>query len=271
MKHAAFDASASQPINPRILVYSCYFGFHEPFNPDATGAGVGYDRMVVTDHAALHLPGVTVLRPEVFESGDPGRMSRLAKICPHRFFFDYDWVIYVDNCAALITPPQSIVAQIEGQYEQAAPPGRYLFSHDKRSCAYREAWLCMVKGKISKSDYRQQVRRYKADGFPKDQGLFTNTLMIQKMGDPVTDVFNETWFDHFQSVSRRDQISLPYMLWKEGYPARITPFALSDIARWPLFAKWKRDRFRKRVSRGKPMAEMFGPGLGVDARLGAGA
>ena len=250
MKHEAFDPAASLQIGPRILVYSCYFGFHEPFNPAATGTGIGYDRMVVTDHAALNLPGVTMLLPDGEMAGDPGRLSRLAKICPHRFFAGYDWVIYIDNSAALTSPPQAIIAEIERQHDGGAPPGRFLFSHEKRHCAYREARLCFVKGKISREDYRRQVRHYKAAGFPEDQGLFTNTLMIQKMGDPATDAFNESWYQHFQTFSRRDQISLPFLLWEQGYPARVTPFALSDVAVWPLFAKWKREKFRKQVSRG---------------------
>jgi hypothetical protein len=248
MKHVALDTTGAQQVGPRVLVYSCYFGFHEPFNPGATGTGIGYDRVVVTDHAALAVPGVTILRPDV--SGDPGRMSRLAKMCPHRFFTGYDWVIYIDNSAALTTPPLAIVSEIERQHADGAPAGRYLFSHGKRSCAYREARVCLVRGKISREDYRRQMRHYREAGFPEDQGLFMNTLMIQKMGDPATDSFNEIWFQHFQSFSRRDQISLPYLVWKEGYPARITPFALTDIAQWPLFSKWKRDKFRKQVSRG---------------------
>ncbi len=250
MKHVAFDDVPHQQVGPRILVYSCYFGFHEPFNPQATGSGIGYDRMVVTDHAALNVPGVTMMRPDSDAETDPGRMSRLAKMCPHLFFRTYDWVIYIDNSAVLLAAPQAIAAEIERGHPEGAPPGRYLFDHGRRSCAYREARLCLVKGKISRADYRRQVRYYKAEGFPEEQGLFTNTLMIQKMGDPATDAFNETWYDHFQSFSRRDQISLPFMLWKQGYPARLAPFAVADVAQWPLFSKWKRDKFRKQVSRG---------------------
>ena len=73
MKHVALDTTGAQQVGPRVLVYSCYFGFHEPFNPGATGTGIGYDRVVVTDHAALAVPGVTILRPDV--SGDPGRIA----------------------------------------------------------------------------------------------------------------------------------------------------------------------------------------------------
>lgn len=250
MKHASIDTKAAREVGPRVLVYSCYFGFHEPFNAEATGSGIGYDRLIVTDHLALDVPGVTILRSDAGSDADPGRLSRLAKMCPHRFFSEYDWVIYIDNSASLTTPPQSVLAEIERLHPGGAPAGRYLFNHGKRSCAYREARVCMVTGKISRADYRRQTRHYKDAGFPADQGLFMNTLMIQKMGDPATDAFNETWYDHFQSFSHRDQISLPYMLWKEGYPTRVTPFSLLDIAQWPLFSKWKRDKFRKQVKRG---------------------
>lgn len=244
------DPAVSLQAAPRILVYSCYFGFHEPFNPTATGPGVAYDRLIVTDHAALDLPGVTMLRPDTALTDDPGRMSRLAKMCPHRFFAGYDWVIYIDNSAALTRSPQAIVADIERQHDNAAPAGRYLIRHEKRDCAYREARLCAARGKISRSDYRRQVRHYREAGFPQHHGLFANTMMIQKMGDAGTDAFNEAWLEHFLAFSRRDQISLPFVLWERGYPARVAPFTLSDVAVWPLFAKWKREKFRRQVSRG---------------------
>ena len=42
---------------PRIAVYSCYFGAHEPFNAAATGSdSPAYDRFVFTDHASLPSP-----------------------------------------------------------------------------------------------------------------------------------------------------------------------------------------------------------------------
>lgn len=236
---------------PRITVYSCYFGVYEPFNPDATAQAGDHARAVFTDHAELSVAGVTFHRAQAGggAEADAGRLSRVAKLRPHLFFSDQDWVIYIDNGAKLSVPPAEIVARIEAEYPDGAPAGRYLFRHQRRTCAYREARLCMRQGKIPRADYRRQVAHYKAAGFPEDWGLFVNTVMIQKMGDPATDAFNDRWHAHFTEFSRRDQVSLPFMLWQEGYPVRILPFGMKDVAVWPLYRRWKRLKFQAAEAR----------------------
>jgi len=46
-----------------------------------------------------------------------------------------------------------------------------LFSHFERNCLYQEAEVCAQAGLDSVDVIRKQVRRYKADGFPKNYGL----------------------------------------------------------------------------------------------------
>lgn len=227
----------------RILVYSCYFGQYEPFNPKATGPGVGYDRVVLTDQR-LNTPGIRILGPDMAQDVSPTALSRLAKIRPHLFFADYDWVIYIDNSATLLNDPHQIIARIEADQGGTAAPGRYLFPHQRRNCAYREARLCMKKGRIPRADYRRQIQHYQAAGFPMDRGLFVNTMMVQKMGDPATDAFNDAWYQHFLTFSQRDQISLPFLLWQENYPVRLMPQSLFDLAQWPVFKKFRRAQFQ---------------------------
>jgi hypothetical protein len=231
----------------RITVYSCYFGVYEQFNPEATLQEGDFARVVFTDDCELDAPGVTFRREAA--GGDPGRSSRLAKLRPHLFFGDQDWVIYIDNGARLTVPPAEIIGQIEADYPEGAPAGRYLFRHKRRICAYREARVCMRQGKISRADYRAQVAHYRAAGFPEDWGLFVNTVMIQKMGDPVTDAFNDAWFDHFMAFSRRDQVSLPFMLWQLGYQLRVLPFPMTEVAAWPYFRRWKRLKYQAAAAR----------------------
>jgi hypothetical protein len=57
-----------------------------------------------------------------------------------------------------------------------------------------------------------------SEDFPVDQGLCANTMMLQQLGDAATDRFNKAWFNHFIQVSCRDQISLPYVMWKKTIP-----------------------------------------------------
>lgn len=258
-----------------IVVYSCHFGQHEPFNPQATGEGPGYDRVVFTDLPGLQAPGVQVrfLRPEDLPGVTDGkRLSRLPKLCPHLFFPNHDWAIYVDNCADLRVPPSAIVQTIEELHGGHPPRGRYLFKHRTRDCAYREALVCKRVGKITRAGYRQQVRAYKNEGFPQHHGLYMNTMMIQRMGDEQTDRFNQAWFDHFMTTSQRDQISLPFMLWKTGCPATVLPLDLSAWAKWPKFRKGWRERFQRAAAEerdkgsgavGSPDEDQGGAGLPV--------
>lgn len=237
----------NQRAAPKVLVFSCYFGSYEPFNPLATGAGAGYDRIVLTDQKLI-APGITFMAAGGVSAADEPqnatRLSRLAKMRPHLFFAAYDWVFYIDNSASLLADPLAVIAKIDAAQGGLAPAGRYLFPHQRRHCAYREARLCMTKGRISRADYRRQVAHYQAAGYPVDHGLYVNTMMVQKMGDPVTDAFNDAWYDHFLTFSQRDQISLPFMLWQQDYPVRLMPQGLFDLAKWPVFKKFRRDQYQ---------------------------
>jgi hypothetical protein len=241
------DTAVSLAVSgPRILVYSCYFGIYEPFNPKATGDGQGYDRLVVTDQP-VSAPGIETLRDLKHVHPDHAtatHLSRLAKLRPHLFFADYDWVIYIDNSANLMCNPHQIVVEIEAAHAGLAPAGRYLFEHQRRHCAYREARLCMKKGRIPRADYRRQVQLFQQAGFPMDHGLFVNTMLVQKMGDAATDALNDAWYDHFLTYSQRDQISLPFLLWQMDYPVRLVPRPLFDLAHWPVFKKFRRVKFQ---------------------------
>lgn len=238
------DRAPDRPA-PRIVVYSCYFGQYEPFNPKALGPGGGYDRVVLTDQPLL-ADGITVhsCAPGTQNGATSTSLSRLAKIRPHLFFSQYDWAIYIDNSASLLRNPAQIVAEIERSEGGHAPAGRYLFAHQRRTCAYREARLCLKKGRIPRADYRRQIQHYQAAGFPMDHGLYVNTMMVQKMGDAATDAFNDAWYDHFLAFSQRDQISLPFMLWQQAYPVRLMPHSLFDLAQWPVFKKFRRQQFQ---------------------------
>ncbi len=230
------------PFSPKVVVYSCYFGQYEPFNAKATGPGDGYDRVVLSDQAIVSAGIRFTALPD--SDGTATTRSRLAKICPHQFFPEYDWAIYIDNSASLLIHPFDIISEIVAAQGEAAPAGRYLFPHRRRTCSYREARLCMKKGRIPRADFRRQTRHYLDAGFPKDHGLYVNTMMVQKMGDPATDAFNDAWYQHFTEFSQRDQISLPFMLWQENYPVRLMPQTLSDLAQWPMFKKFRRVQFQ---------------------------
>jgi hypothetical protein len=234
----------------RIVVYSAWFGHYEPLNRQSMGDGVGYDRVLLTDDPGLHLEGVrTIVLPVSSDAkvpNSPALASRLAKLCPHRFFADYDWAIHVDNSASLRMSPADIIRHVTDEFGAEPPPGRYLFRHRRRTCAYREARVCMVRGRIPRKSYRQEVALMQAAGFPQEAGLYVNTVMVQRMGDAITDGMNEAWLAHVSTLSGRDQISLPFEMWRAGLQPKVLTIEMTDTADWPVFRNWRRRMYRNR-------------------------
>lgn len=227
--------------NP-IAVYSCFTGQHEPLNEASMGAGGAYDRVLFTDDPSVSYAGAQVV-PIVGENLCPQKASRLPKICPHRFLPDHDWVIYVDNRAELRTDPVEIVARIE-EAHPGLPGGRYLFPHPGRRCAYKETRIAAVKGMIEESVKQRILTAFKNHQMPRKLGMYMNTMMIQKMGNPVADAFNEVWWDTYQELCQRDQISLPLALWRTRYAAPELDFGVGEIGVWPVFTRRDRSKYR---------------------------
>lgn len=232
----------------RIAVYSCYFGNPEPYTPDAMGAGHGYDRILFTDRPDLEV--AEGVRREVLTSGDAGAIaaSRLPKLCPHKFMSGYDWVIYVDNRARLRVDPAAFVAAIEARFPEGAPRTRYAFRHDRTQCIYREIKACQRMGYMTLEAREALIAAYRAEGLPSDAGLFVNTAMVQRMGDPAADAFNEGVFDHVTRVTRRDQIGFAYKVWREQFPLVVLEEGLADVVEWPLYSFRTRRRFQREAA-----------------------
>lgn len=228
----------------KIAVYSCYFGAHEPFNPDATGqAGQGYDRYVFTDHASL--PTAATLVQLADQGEGPAILSRLPKLCPHLFFQGYDWVIYLDNNARFRLDPTRIVRRVVKEHPDQ-PAGRYLFRHRRRDCAWAEADECLRLGYMTPEQHAQVIATFQQSDFPRHAGLFVNTCLIMRLGDPATETLNEAWYDSLSTLTRRDQVMLPWLLARRNCAYRTLSVALKSWAEWPLYSPNARARFRRR-------------------------
>lgn len=245
-------AGGVEPQRGRIAVYSCHFGNYEPFHDHALGGAGDWDRIVFTDRADLVAPGRrVVVLPEGFDGLTPKQASRLPKLMPEPFLGRYDWVIYVDNRARLVLPPDAVIARVTAGQGGVAGPGRYLARHPQRDCAWREARVCLRKGFLSAAEHDAVRARFEAAGFPPEAGMWVNTALVQRMGSPDTARLNAAWFQAFCTLAGRDQILLPFVLWQTGLVQRELGFGLDEMIQWPVFGRRVRRLFRK----GKPLPD----------------
>lgn len=146
---------------------------------------------------------------------DPIKKSREIKIRCDRFI-DFDICIYID---AKFT----IKCDLNKFVYNNLKFNMSLMKHNRRNCLYKEAKYCLDIGKGKKEDIIKQINYYKQLGFPKNFGLYAPGIMIRKNNHDILK-FMKLWYDEVKKYSCRDQISFPYVLWKNPIKFDIMPF-----------------------------------------------
>jgi hypothetical protein len=89
------------------------------------------------------------------------------------------------------------------------------FPHPWRNCAYAEARECARLGRAPVEALHRQTAAYEAEGFPRDAGLW-NTMALARRRTPAMIEFGRAWWAEIERHTQRDQVSLPYLLWRHG-------------------------------------------------------
>lgn len=144
------------------------------------------------------------------EELDNTRKNRYCKINSHIIFPEYKYTIYVDGNIEIINDISMCISDI-GKCKMAVAGKTSLL------CAYLEAIRCIEAGKDTKENITKHIEKYYREGFPRYWGTcLCNVLVREHMSDECIKIMEE-WWTELRNGCKRDQISLPYVLWKNGY------------------------------------------------------
>ena len=91
-------------------------------------------------------------------------------------------------------------------------------------------------GRAKKKNVESHIKKYKKDGFPKNFGAFECNVLIRKHNEKDCAMLMDKWWDEFCATpSKRDQLSLPYVLWKNGLTSEFVCSLGSDVRLNPRF------------------------------------
>ena len=198
--------------NARIAVYTCITGNYdtikEPLycNPDI-------DYFIVTD---MDVPEESIWKKidineipgiEMLSASDK---NRYIKFFPHILFPEYDFSIYVDGVIQIVADMAPIV-------ENMGDCIIGVHRHNARSCVYDEARAIIYAKRASKEKVFEQINRYKNEKYPKGNGLYENTVLVRKHNDESCIRLMSEWWKEYMISCKRDQLSLPYVIWKEKF------------------------------------------------------
>lgn len=149
------------------------------------------------------------IRPCCQEYKDPNRNAKKHKILSHEYLPDVEYSLWIDGTVHLLTSANYLVRHYLKEADLV------VFKHPTRDCLYAEAQVCQDKNLDDPAVIQQQVDRYKAAGYPENNGLVEATIILRRHNESVKK-FNELWWQEIQNGSRRDQISFNYVAKQTG-------------------------------------------------------
>ena len=144
------------------------------------------------------------------------RNAKIYKILPQLFLPEYEYFFWVDVTHDVIEPPQNIINQYLQQVDIT------VFNHSDRNCVYDEAEIIKKIGKDNNELVDRQMNFYKEEGFPKGYGLLELPSFVRKNNHRMNEM-SLCWWEQICKYSSRDQLSLPYVLWKMNLKKSIMP------------------------------------------------
>lgn len=142
---------------------------------------------------------------------DVKKRSREIKICIHKFVKGYKMYIYTD---ANYLHFQDVTLYANKYFSG----GMLIHTHPKRNCLFQEARKVVQLRRGDTKIIQEQTTYYSMTGMVRNYGLFQNGFFIR---DNKANKFCEQWYAEIDKYSYRDQISLPFCIFKYKPPITV--------------------------------------------------
>ncbi len=198
--------------NIKILVYTCITGgYDDPMPPLFNIPNTDY---ILYKDNINKVEGwqVRAIPDEIMQIGNGTLINRYYKMHPSVVAKDYDFAIYIDGNIQVMSNVRNIINAV------SPTTGLAIHRHPSRNCIYDEYKACKILKKGNLDKLKKQIEDYKCTGFPSKFGLLECTIIVSDLhNDKSSDLLDKWWNEFKNSSSMRDQISLPYIIWKYGY------------------------------------------------------
>ena len=88
------------------------------------------------------------------------------------------------------------------------------FCHAQRECVYEEAKACVAMGKASKESIERHLEHLNEEGMPRNYGMAQCSVIARKHDSAVCVKLMEDWWQEYLNFAKRDQLSLPFVMYK---------------------------------------------------------
>jgi hypothetical protein len=207
----------------KFVVYACVFGGYDWVFPPIKEEG-DLDYILITEDAEMQVNGWTTRVVDISKFRNSKTANLYYRALFHRIFTGYDYSLYVDGNIRLLGKTKDF-------FTQFIPSGKALglFPHPLRSTVKEEAEVCLLAGKVTEPDRLvEELKFQKAEGFPDNVGLIETTIILKNHHHPDLDPAMSLWWSLYERFGTRDQIGLPFAIWKVSTSRFYQSFSFRD-------------------------------------------
>ncbi len=222
------------PDNVRVAVYTCIIGNYDSLKEPMYINNACCDFYAITD---FPIPKKSKWKRMDIDSIlgteglTPNMKNRYVKLHPHELFGDYDYSVYVDGSVTVVADMMPMIGRM---INKNAWIGLHLMTTGV-DCIYEEAKSVIGEKKAPAALVKKQIDAYRKDNYPAHNGLYNNTVIIRKHNQTMCIKVMKDWWEQLLTYTQRDQLSLCYVLWKNGISKADIFVIGSDFYRNPRF------------------------------------
>lgn len=199
----------------KIVLFTAVFGkpdnLYDPTLPLPDVDKICYTDMKYTGQSCYNFVRIHL------DKFPPTKRNRKIKICiPPDIFDEYRYSLYIDSTILLKEDPNVFLELFEPDSDIM------MFEHPDRGCLYDEGTVCALWGKDDKTVIQKQLDKYRSDNYPTKNNLYATGVILRRHTERMRE-FSKLWWKEVQNYSHRDQISIPYIVWKYNIKVSIIP------------------------------------------------
>jgi len=190
----------------KIAIYTAIFGeYDELIEPSKKIEGC--DFYCFTDNENLKSDLYKIIKTKG-EHSDPTRDARKIKILSHKYLPEYEYTLWIDaNIVFRELDVKGMFNEFLDNHDIA------IHKHNVRDCVYDEFSACMEIRVDSPAIMATQIVNYIKNNYPIHNGLAETSVVFRKNTNLVKKI-NENWWGEIKNNSKRDQLSIDYVIWK---------------------------------------------------------
>lgn len=208
-----------------VVIYTCLVGGYgalaEPLYKPKNIEYIAFTDFELSDRSLWKRVDINSIKQT--SNLDNQRKNRYIKTHPHVLFPGYSYSIYIDANIRIIGNLSKYLCAIGNIVPIAVN------WHPVRYCVYSEAKACCMERRDDPELIHRQVDFYRTSGFPKGFGLIEGGMLVREHNNKKCIKVMETWWEELCNWSKRDQISFPYVLWKNGFDMNDIGFISKNI------------------------------------------